>query len=220
MQNSESIAEIADKFGVSVKDLIKVNASKVHGKYPNAYFYAGEEIKIPRKIDADDSALQGRKSRNEVITEYEAEEEKRLEEARREEEAKKAGKIGKNALTAKRDALIAKFPDANLNAIENLTVLIVRAEACGLEVSSDVIQSLIQTYCLNGEFNTEEFCTAFFISLAANILGHSVDAAGDIRAKAKPETLDTASSHRKTNPSNIHTEAKHADLQKNIDHIF
>ncbi len=220
MQNSESIAEIADKFGVSVKDLIKVNASKVHGKYPNAYFYAGEEIKIPRKIDADDSALQGRKSRNEVITEYEAEEEKRLEEARREEEAKKAGKIGKNALTAKRDALIAKFPDANLNAIENLTVLIVRAEACGLEVSSDVIQSLIQTYCLNGEFNTEEFCTAFFISLAANILGHSVDAAGDIRAKAKPETLDTASSHRKTNPSNIRTEAKHADLQKNIDHIF
>ena len=101
MQNSESIAEIADKFGVSVKDLIKVNASKVHGKYPNAYFYAGEEIKIPRKIDADDSALQGRKSRNEVITEYEAEEEKRLEEARREEEAKKAEQAEEQATKVK-----------------------------------------------------------------------------------------------------------------------
>ena len=90
VQNGESIQEIADKFGVSVKDLIKVNASKVKGKYPNASFNAGEEIKIPRKLEADAPALQGRKSRDEVLAEYRADQQRRAEEARRRADAEAA----------------------------------------------------------------------------------------------------------------------------------
>lgn len=81
VQNGESIQQIANRFGVSVKDLIKVNAAKIHGKYPNAYFSVGDEIKIPRKVNADEEALQGRKSREEAISEYREEAEIRRQKA-------------------------------------------------------------------------------------------------------------------------------------------
>ena len=90
VQFGETIQQIAERFGVSVKDLIKVNASKVKGKYPNASFNAGEEIKIPRKLEADAPALQGRKSRDEVLAEYRADRQRRAEEARRRAEAEAA----------------------------------------------------------------------------------------------------------------------------------
>lgn len=70
VQNGETIEDIANKFGVNVKDLIKANAGKVRGKYPNAYFNVGEEIKIPRKLAADDAALQGRQTKEEAISAY------------------------------------------------------------------------------------------------------------------------------------------------------
>ncbi len=87
VQNGESIQQIANKFGVSVKDLVKVNATKIHGKYPNAYFSVGDEIKIPKKLEADAEVLQGRKSREEAISEYRQEAEIRRQKA---EEARAA----------------------------------------------------------------------------------------------------------------------------------
>ncbi len=72
VQNGESIAAIAKKFNCSVQDLIRVNAAKIHGKYPNAYFYAGEEIKIPRTMEADEPVLFDRKSKEEAVQEYTA----------------------------------------------------------------------------------------------------------------------------------------------------
>lgn len=47
--------------------MIKANAGKVRGKYPNAYFNVGEEIKIPRKLAADDAALQGRQTKKKQL---------------------------------------------------------------------------------------------------------------------------------------------------------
>lgn len=70
VQNGETIKSIADKFGVSVEDLIRANASKVKGKYPKAYFLVGEEIKIPRQMNADEKVLQGRKSASETRADY------------------------------------------------------------------------------------------------------------------------------------------------------
>ena len=79
VQNGETIEDIANKFGVNVKDLIKANAGKVRGKYPNAYFNVGEEIKIPRKLAADDAALQGRQTKEEAIAAYNEDAQRRAE---------------------------------------------------------------------------------------------------------------------------------------------
>lgn len=87
VQNGETIEDIANKFGVNVKDLIKANAGKVRGKYPNAYFNVGEEIKIPRKLAADDAALQGRQTKEEAIAAYNEDAQRRAEEARQIAEA-------------------------------------------------------------------------------------------------------------------------------------
>lgn len=85
VQNGESIALIAKRFGCSVEDLIKVNASKIRGKHPKVYFVVGEEIKIPGQMDAEDYAKiqAGRKSKAEAVGDYKdyiarIEEEKRI----------------------------------------------------------------------------------------------------------------------------------------------
>ncbi len=90
VQNGESIKQIANKFGVSERDLVRVNASKLHGKYPKAYFYVGDEIKIPRKLKAGEEVLQGRQTREEAIAEFRADQERAT--ARREaQEARESG---------------------------------------------------------------------------------------------------------------------------------
>lgn len=71
VQNNESPAAIAKNFGCSVEDLLAANKGVVHGKAPNQYFIAGEEIVIPGKEIAPDSpALKGRKSAEEVEADY------------------------------------------------------------------------------------------------------------------------------------------------------
>ena len=69
VQNGESISSIAKKFGVSAKDLMEANQDKLKGKN-NKYFSVGDEIKIPRELDADAKALQGRKSAEEAKAEF------------------------------------------------------------------------------------------------------------------------------------------------------
>lgn len=96
VQNGESIALLAKRFGCSVADLIKVNASKVRGKHPRVYFVVGEEIKIPGQMDVEDyTKIQaGRKSKAETVGDYKdyvarIEEEKRI---KAEQEAAEAQK--------------------------------------------------------------------------------------------------------------------------------
>ena len=84
VQNGESIALIAKRFGCSVEDIIKLNKSKLHGKAPKLYFTVGEEIKIPKRVQADAPELTSRKSREEVIGEYRA----HVEQVRAQERAK------------------------------------------------------------------------------------------------------------------------------------
>ena len=69
VQNGESISEIAKKFGVSVDDLMVANEDKIKGKNTK-YFNVGDEIKIPKELEADDKALHGRKSADEAKAEY------------------------------------------------------------------------------------------------------------------------------------------------------
>lgn len=82
VQNGESPAAIAKKFGVPLDKLLEANADKLNGK---KYFAVGEEIKIPREMEADEKVLQGRKDAQGAKAEY-AQEQARIQaerEARR-----------------------------------------------------------------------------------------------------------------------------------------
>ncbi len=47
VQNGESPAVIAKKFGCTLEDLKSLNADKLHGKGQNTYFLVGDTIKSP-----------------------------------------------------------------------------------------------------------------------------------------------------------------------------
>lgn len=84
VQNGESPASIAKKFGVPLDKLLEANADKLNGK---KYFSVGEEIKIPREMEADEKVLQGRKDAQGAKAEY-AQEQARIQaerEARRQQ---------------------------------------------------------------------------------------------------------------------------------------
>lgn len=67
VQNGESPAAIAKKFGVPLDKLLEANADKLNGK---KYFAVGEEIKIPREMEADEKVLRGRKDAQGAKSEY------------------------------------------------------------------------------------------------------------------------------------------------------
>lgn len=58
VQNGESIAVLAKKFGCSIQDIVNANPQALKGKAPNQYFLVGAEVKIPKELEADDKALQ------------------------------------------------------------------------------------------------------------------------------------------------------------------
>lgn len=72
VQNGENLEIIAKKFGVTVEDLKKANADVLNGKNE---FSVGDEIKIPKEVEADDENVQGRKSADEAKAEYKKEQE-------------------------------------------------------------------------------------------------------------------------------------------------
>lgn len=59
VQNGESVADLAKKFGVTEEEIKNANKELLNGK---KYFNVGDEVKIPKEIEADEKALQGRKS--------------------------------------------------------------------------------------------------------------------------------------------------------------
>lgn len=72
VQNGENLEIIAKKFGVTVEDLKNANAEVLNGKNE---FSVGDEIKVPKEIEADDKNIQGRKSPDEAKAEYKREQE-------------------------------------------------------------------------------------------------------------------------------------------------
>ena len=94
VQNGESPSSIAKKFGCSVEDLLEVNKDVLKGK---KYFNVGEQIVIPGEIEADSTALKGRKSAEETKADYARDEairaQKRAEAAAREAQYKAIGLI-------------------------------------------------------------------------------------------------------------------------------
>lgn len=87
VQNGESIAKIAKIFGFEPDEIIDLNSEKVKQKGSTKYFLVGDEILIPKELEADDPALSGRKSSEETVSDYEKDMEARR--ARRREEERK-----------------------------------------------------------------------------------------------------------------------------------
>ncbi len=84
VQYGESPSAIAKKFGCTLEELAEANKDKIKGKGKNRYFKAGDEIVIPKKLEADATVLQGRKSRAEVLKQvWIIEETRRIEEERK-----------------------------------------------------------------------------------------------------------------------------------------
>ena len=86
VQNGESPASIAKKFGCTEAQLKEANQDVLGGK---KYFDVGSEIKVPKELEADDKALQGRKSSQEAKAEFARDEQIRAQK-RAEAKARKA----------------------------------------------------------------------------------------------------------------------------------
>ncbi len=72
VQNGESPAVIAKKFGCDVNELIELNKDQIKGKGKNQYFLAGAQIKLPDSVSDEQytKANEGRKSSEIVKQEY------------------------------------------------------------------------------------------------------------------------------------------------------
>lgn len=98
--NEDSIEKLATQFGCKAKDLVELNPNKLIGKAPHAHFKAGEEIVVPKEIEADSDLLKGRKDSEGAIAEDT--ENKRIEAEK--EEKRKAEIARKRAEAAQRRA--------------------------------------------------------------------------------------------------------------------
>ncbi len=72
VQNGESPAAIAKKFGCSVDELMQLNADQLKGKGKNQYFDVGSEIKLPGSVSVEkfNKASEGRKPAEIAKQEY------------------------------------------------------------------------------------------------------------------------------------------------------
>ena len=72
VQNGESPAAIAKKFGCSVDELMQLNADQLKGKGKNQYFDVGSEIKLPGSVSIEkfNKASEGRKPAEVAKAEY------------------------------------------------------------------------------------------------------------------------------------------------------
>ncbi len=113
VQNGESIQAIAKKFGVAPEELVKVNANLLKGK---RYFNVGDEIKIPRKMEADEysKAQEGRLNKEGAVQECNAYIARRKAEAER-REAERQAKIGDEIARGQNGYYVTKTSDGNLH---------------------------------------------------------------------------------------------------------
>lgn len=153
VQNGESLAMIAKRFGCSVQDLIKANASKLHGRHPNVYFVVGEEIKIPKTLDADMAELNNRKSKEEAIGEYKAyaakiEEQKRAEEERIQQEAAAEAEKAKQAEDSKRKKEAKEIAQEIYNACDDEAAAIGKTRFRNVlkRINADNIVDVLKAY--------------------------------------------------------------------------
>ncbi len=72
VQNREGFKSLSELFGVDKEELMELNKDKIH-THPRTgrkFFLVGEEILIPREVEADEAILKGRKDRAGAIQDW------------------------------------------------------------------------------------------------------------------------------------------------------
>ncbi|MGN0031037.1 MAG: hypothetical protein ACI37Q_03685 [Candidatus Gastranaerophilaceae bacterium] len=102
----------------------------------------------------------------------------------------KAAEISEKIIN-KNQALITKLaPNIDPLTLKKATLCLSAVEAIGFEVSSDTVQSLVQMYCQEGEFNIEAFNQALIMSVIGNAAGHAFSAFGELKEGTKANSVD------------------------------
>ncbi len=126
----------------------------------------------------------------------------------------KAANISAKALDGNK-ALIAKYlPNANPATIEKAAMCLSRIEATGIEFGSDTIQSVLQAYCQEGEFNSESFTQALIMSAIGNAAGHAFSALSDIKGVDNVKNVDVIKDIKDVDGKVIFTRAEFDDIIK------
>ncbi len=107
-------------------------------------------------------------------------------------------KIAANIIAKQEKTIKALAPNISPSRLKVVSTIVARAEATFGEVSSDVLQDLLQTYCMEGEFNPETFAMNLAMSLAGNTAGHVHGAFGDIRHGSTHTNVDANPSSGKS----------------------
>lgn len=92
-----------------------------------------------------------------------------------------SAKVGQNAVNAQKAKLAARFQNMKPETLDKASLILARFEAAGVEISSDALQSAVQMYCMEGDFNAESFITGMIMSIAGNSAGHVFSAVGDVK---------------------------------------
>lgn len=90
---------------------------------------------------------------------------------------------------AKNEQIIKSLvPNISPQRLKVVSAVVARAEATFGEVSSDVLQDLLQTYCMQGEFDPNQFTMNLIMSLGGNAAGHISGAIGDVKVVRHGDT--------------------------------
>lgn len=93
-------------------------------------------------------------------------------------------KVAASVISKNKNVIQKIAPNISEKTLEKASVIVSRAEAAGIEISSDTLQSLVQSYCMEGEFNEEAFMQGLLMSVAGNVAGHAFSVRGDIKANS------------------------------------
>ena len=97
----------------------------------------------------------------------------------------KVGKFAEGFATSQKvlakNAQILSKMGASDDIAQKAAHWVARVEAAGGEISSDTLQSLVQMYCIEGEFNEESFLRALIMSAGFNAAGHIAGGAKDVK---------------------------------------
>lgn len=94
-QNGETIDHMAKAFNTTKAEIIAGNKGTVHGSRDNAYFEAGQEVKIAGELSPNHKGLKGRKTSEQVKNQYAQDEAQRVAKRLNGKETKEVS-VGKN----------------------------------------------------------------------------------------------------------------------------
>ncbi len=180
VQNGETLSSIAKKFGCTEKQLIELNRGG--GTFSERYLAVGAEILVPGELDADAKSLQGRKSSNEAVADFQRNQaihdQKRARAAVLEAQYKAMGLSNHNGQGSK---ITGKYKNGRT---ETFTVI---GEASRDRQLAKDSKGMIVTIAHDGAILTEEYVTA------TNLYDNGEKVNGKYKIRQKDGTITNVS---------------------------